>query len=219
MGRNKYPEITERRILETAMKLFIEKGYEQTTLQDIADAIGMTRGAIYHHFKDKAEMVDSVMACMFHKTVPYEEIKGDSGWSALEKIRQILIHALNADEQVYVYFPLSRSLINNPKLAAAYLYFTKNNLTAIFCELLKEGMEDKSIQAEDPEIMAELLSVIFNLWISPIIFMDSKERFIAKLRYASDILNHEGLPIMDQEVTAAFEKIIAALPESNAEIS
>ena len=114
MGRNKYPEITERRILETAMKLFIEKGYEQTTLQDIADAIGMTRGAIYHHFKDKAEMVDSVMACMFHKTVPYEEIKGDSGWSAMEKIRQILIHALTADEQVDVYFPLSRSLINNP---------------------------------------------------------------------------------------------------------
>lgn len=70
MGRNRYPEVTESRILEMAMKLFIEKGYEQTTLQDIADAIGMTRGAIYHHFKDKAEMVDSVMACMFHKTVP-----------------------------------------------------------------------------------------------------------------------------------------------------
>lgn len=214
MGRNKYPEITESRILETAMKLFIEKGYEQTTLQDIADAIGMTRGAIYHHFKDKAEMVDSVMACMFHKTVPYEEIRSNQDMSALKKIKTILVHALTANEQVDVYFPLSKSLLHNPKLAAAYLYFTKNNLTTIFCELLKEGKEDGSLQTEEPEIMAELLSVIFNLWISPIIFMDSREKFTAKLRYASDILDSVGLPVMDQEVNAAFEKIMLALPES-----
>lgn len=214
MGRNKYPEITENRILETAMKLFIEKGYEQTTLQDIADAIGMTRGAIYHHFKDKAEMVDSVMACMFHKTVPYDEIKSDKEISALEKIRRILIYAVTADEQVGIYFTLSKSLVNNPKLAAAYIDFTKNNLTEIFCELIKEGMEDGTIGVKDPEIMAELLSVVFNLWISPIIFMDSKEKFTAKLKYAADILEGVGLPIMNQEVKDAFEKIIAALPET-----
>ena len=63
-------------------------------------------------------------------------------------------------------------------------------------------------------IMAELLSVIFNLWISPIIFMDSREKFTAKLRYASDILDSVGLPVMDQEINAAFEKIMLALPES-----
>ena len=213
MGRNKYPEITESLILEMALRLFIEKGYEQTTLQDIADAIGMTRGAIYHHFKDKAEVVDSVMKCMFYKTVPYEAIKNNQELCALEKIRQILMNAVTAKEQVEVYFPLSRSLVNNPKLAAAYLEFTRNNLVAIFCELIREGMEDGSIQAKEPEIMAELLSVILNLWISPIIFMDSKEQFIAKLNYASDILDHVGLPIMDQEVKAAFERIITALPE------
>lgn len=213
MGRNKYPEITENRILEMAMKLFIEKGYERTTLQDIADAIGMTRGAIYHHFKDKAEMVESVMACMFHKTVPYEEIKNNKKISALEKIRQILIYAVSADEQVDMYFPLSRSLINNPKLAAAYMDFTKNNLTVIFCGLIKEGMKDGSIWVKEPEIIAELLAVVFNIWISPIIFMDAKEKFTVKLRYASDILESVGLLIMNQEVEGAFEKIIAALPE------
>lgn len=213
MGRNKYPEITESRILEMAMKLFIEKGYEHTTLQDIADAIGMTRGAIYHHFRDKAEMVDAVMGCMFDKTVPYREIRENSGLSAREKIRQIIIHAVTADEQVDVYFPLSRSLVDNPKLAAAYLDFTKNNLTAMFGELIREGMEDKTIPVKEPEAAAQLLSVILNFWISPIIFMDSKENFTAKLRYASDILDCVGLPILDEEVKAAFGKIISALPE------
>ena len=91
--------------------------------------------------------------------------------------------------------------------------FTKNNLTAIFCELIKEGMKDGSIWVKEPEIIAELLSVVFNIWISPIIFMDAKEKFTVKLRYASDILESVGLPIMNQEVEGAFEKIIAALPE------
>lgn len=213
MGRNKYPEITENRILETAMKLFIEKGYEQTTLQDIADAIGMTRGAIYHHFKDKAEIVDAVMGCMFYKTVPFQKINEDQAISALEKIRRILVHAVTADEQVDTYFPLSRSLPNNPKLAAAYMEFTKNNLVAIFQELIEEGMEDGSIQVKEPKVIAELLSIILNFWISPIMFLDTKENFTAKLRYASDILERVGLPVMDQEVNGAFEKIISALPE------
>lgn len=213
MGRNKYPEITENRILETAMKLFIEKGYEHTTLQDIADAIGMTRGAIYHHFKDKAEMVDAVMGCMFHKTVPYREIRENKALSAREKIRQIIMHAVNADEQINIYFPLSRSLVNNPKLAAAYLDFTKNDLTEMFDELIKEGIKDGTVPVKDPEVAAELLSIILNLWISPIIFMDSREKFTAKLQYASEVLNCVGLPILDEEVKAAFEKIMKALPD------
>ena len=54
MARNKYPEITEARILDTATKLFLEKGWEETTVQDIVDELGdITRGAFYHHFKSK----------------------------------------------------------------------------------------------------------------------------------------------------------------------
>ena len=91
--------------------------------------------------------------------------------------------------------------------------FTKNNLVAIFQELIEEGMEDGSIQVKEPKVIAELLSIILNFWISPIMFLDTKENFTAKLRYASDILERVGLPVMDQEVNRAFEKIISALPE------
>ena len=54
MARNKYPEITEKRILDAALKLFMEKGYEQTTIQDIVNELGdLSKGAVYHHFKSK----------------------------------------------------------------------------------------------------------------------------------------------------------------------
>ena len=51
MARNKYPEQTVEKILEVSLKLFSEKGYEKTTMQDIVNALGMSKGAIYHHFK------------------------------------------------------------------------------------------------------------------------------------------------------------------------
>ena len=40
MARNKYPEVTEERILEAAQRLFLEKGYDNTTIQDIVDQLG-----------------------------------------------------------------------------------------------------------------------------------------------------------------------------------
>ena len=53
MARNKYPEQTVNKILDTAYRLFTEKGYERTSIQDIIDNLGgLSKGAIYHHFKD-----------------------------------------------------------------------------------------------------------------------------------------------------------------------
>ena len=54
MARNKYPEATKKLIIETAGRLFLEKGYEHTSIQDIIDNLGgLSKGAIYHHFKSK----------------------------------------------------------------------------------------------------------------------------------------------------------------------
>ena len=43
MARNKYPEVTVERILDAAQKLFLEKGYDHTTIQDIVDELGDTK--------------------------------------------------------------------------------------------------------------------------------------------------------------------------------
>ena len=61
MARNKYPELTVEKILEVSQRLFLEKGYEQTTIQDIVDNLGgLTKGAVYHHFKSKEEIINAL---------------------------------------------------------------------------------------------------------------------------------------------------------------
>ncbi|SFB36794.1 transcriptional regulator, TetR family [Amycolatopsis marina] len=54
------PEDTRARLLGTALRLFSEHGVEGTSLQMIADALGVTKAAVYYHFKAKAEITEAV---------------------------------------------------------------------------------------------------------------------------------------------------------------
>lgn len=68
MSRNKYPEETVNLILDVSQRLFIEKGYDNTTIQDIIDELGgLTKGAIYHHFSSKQDILDAVIELAFAK--------------------------------------------------------------------------------------------------------------------------------------------------------
>lgn len=51
---------TRNRLLDTAEQVFHRKGVSQTTLNDIAQAAGMTRGAIYWHFKNKVDLFNAM---------------------------------------------------------------------------------------------------------------------------------------------------------------
>lgn len=54
-------QATRNRLLDSAEMLFHERGVSSTTLQEIAEHAGATRGAIYWHFKDKADLFNAMM--------------------------------------------------------------------------------------------------------------------------------------------------------------
>ena len=76
MPRNKYPEQTVEKILDAAALLFTQKGYQNTTLQDIIDATKLSKGAVYHHFRSKEEIAQRV-----------GDRLGDQMWEPLRHIR------------------------------------------------------------------------------------------------------------------------------------
>ena len=56
--------ITRKRILKAALDLFILKGYERATFEDVAKRIGLSKGAVYWHFKTKPELLSALVEYM-----------------------------------------------------------------------------------------------------------------------------------------------------------
>ena len=53
---------TQERILDAALALFAEKGYDATSMREIAEQLGITKAALYYHFDSKADIVRSMLA-------------------------------------------------------------------------------------------------------------------------------------------------------------
>ncbi|MCJ0764631.1 TetR family transcriptional regulator [Variovorax terrae] len=94
---------TRNSLLDSAEILFQAHGVSRTSLNDIAQAAGTTRGAIYWHFKDKADLFNAMMERV---TLPMEDalLKVDDGIAAdpVKHMRAAMLHALHKtahDEQ------------------------------------------------------------------------------------------------------------------------
>lgn len=59
---------TRERIVDAADRLFYERGYEHTSFADIADAVAISRGNFYYHYKTKDEILAAVIARRFERT-------------------------------------------------------------------------------------------------------------------------------------------------------
>ena len=59
--KTKYPEIRKQEYLETALDLFVKKGYFKTTVQEIIDSMGASKGAFYHYFRSKEDILHSLI--------------------------------------------------------------------------------------------------------------------------------------------------------------
>ena len=211
MPRNKYPEVTEKAILDTAKRLFLEHGYEHVTLQDIAEACGLTRGAIYHHFHGKEEMLDAVTTYMFHETVPCREIQEDTSRNGLEKLQRLIIASVSNREQLQMYRMLSRTFYQSPKLVCAYLLSCRTSVVPMTRTFLEEGVSDGSITVDSPQIAAEVVAVFTNLLLSPLVFSSTGPDFQRKVACVSTMLESIGLPLINDQVSAAFSAMGAVL--------
>ena len=85
-------QATRSHILDTAELVFEQRGVSGTSLAEIAKAAGLTRGAIYWHFQDKADLFNAMME---RATLPLEEAEGFCGAeTTLAQVRDGFVETL-----------------------------------------------------------------------------------------------------------------------------
>ena len=130
-----------------SLKLFLEKCYEETTVLDIVDNLeGLTRGAFYHHFKSKEEVLDALGIKLFWDDNPFEKVNSEKDLNGLEKIKKAIKLSFQNEKQQKVGI-MSISLLKNPRILAEYIESNQYIVYPFFEKLFQEAIADGSISA------------------------------------------------------------------------
>lgn len=199
MARNKYPEETVNKIIEVSLRLFIQKGYESTSIQDIINELGgLTKGAIYHHFKSKDEIFVAVANHIYkdieaHLTI----IRDDPTMTGREKLKALFHSSLENSAQDEM-FAIAPNLLENPPFLALQLRNAVEEAAPLYIQpVLEQGIADGSIQTDSPRELAEVLMLLSNIWLNPMIFVANPVEMFNRCRFFQKLLLGLGIDVID----------------------
>lgn len=209
MARNKHPEETVNLILEVAFRLFMEKGYEHTSIQDIINHLGgLSKGAIYHHFKSKEDILFAVTDKITAESNRMLGIIRDrTDLNGKEKLKTIFKESILRPVQDEI-FTVAPNLSCNPRLI--YSMFRETVVEAgpdYIVPIIKEGIADGSIQTDYPEELGELIILVANIWLNPMIFDNTVEETYKKSLLFRQMMQGFGLDIVDDEMLKRLREL------------
>ena len=190
MARNKHPEETVNLILDVAFRLFMEKGYEHTSIQDIINQLGgLSKGAIYHHFKSKEDILIAVTDRMTDASNQMlAAIRERKDLNGKEKLKTIFKESICRPVQNDI-FTVAPGFWNNPRLLFSLLQDTiQNTAPDYILPIIRQGIADGSIQTDYPEQLSELILLAANVWLNPMIFDSTVEESCRKFMVFDQML-------------------------------
>lgn len=203
----KMPEQWKKEILEAAQKLFISKGYEETSISDIMEVVGGAKGMFYRCFQSKEEVMHALGNQMFFSNNPFEKVKKRTDLNGLQKIRELLMFNQSDTERNQINIQ-AISILKDPHILAAAVEENKRVLTPLWFELLEEGIKDGSIQTDYAKELSELLPLI-NFWLMPSVYPATAKEVRHKYQFIIKVLSFMGLSLIDDEMSAIAEKFLA----------
>lgn len=181
---------TKRKIFETSMKLFSEKGYDATSIEEITATVGVAKGTLYYHFSSKEEIFNFLVEEGMKLLKNSIEIKTSKFDNTVDKIKAIILIEI----KVLIKYEHIISMI-----LTQFWGTSPRNLTCQACVLdyiktieniIKIGIEKKEIPANDSKVLA---STIFSLTYSSLVYklQSSKPLDVDKLynEYQKIIIN------------------------------
>ncbi|MEI3611549.1 TetR/AcrR family transcriptional regulator [Pseudogracilibacillus sp. SO30301A] len=189
---------SKEKILSAAIKLFSEQGYDATSLQDITKKTQMSKGAIYHHFKGKQDILQALTEEAHNCVRDYfEEVKNNHALSTKEKILKIISYFGNNSIQ--------NNLIENrwvekvPYALLDTLRCSMENLSPILAEIFQQGIEKKEIKCDHPTFAAEVILILADVWLDPILFKWQLEELELRSDYVFGIINQLVPGLINEE--------------------
>ena len=146
----KEAEVRRNEILDAAQKLFIEKGFDGTSTNDILKAVGIARGTLYYHFHSKEQIMDALVERINDKLLERaRKVAKDQQFSIEERLF-LCVKALHLDEEgsemLIEHIHRPQNALMQQKMQTLLV----KGVTPILGSLIKEGIEKGSFDTAYP---------------------------------------------------------------------
>lgn len=164
---------TKRRIFNTAIKIFSEKGYDNSSVEEITAIAGVAKGSLYYHFSKKEDIFDMLLEEGLKLLKNNIEIKTRDCSTALEKIKAVILIQIKISVKYEDFLNVVLSQIwgeeeKNKKCKKAVFEYIK-----IIEKIIKEGIENNEFYDGNVEAIA---SGVVGVTASSLIYRLKKNR-------------------------------------------
>lgn len=183
------PEVRRREILDAAEKLFEQKGFQRTTISDIAQAMNVAQGMLYYYFKSKEELLGvlvhrQAMAVMaevrrqpgFANGTPTRkmELMQSALFSSACSPDAVLLRALFDERNAHIRDRVNRQI--------------EESISECLKEIIEEGVQDGSFQVADTEAVLNFILKFGEVMIEAMQAKLSRQQVVVRLRLAEQLL-------------------------------
>jgi AcrR family transcriptional regulator len=195
-------EARREQILQAARQVFAEQGFHGTRMSDIAQAIGVSQGTLYHYFRNKDELFLAVLNTWNEQLETMVKQLSGSGVSSVDKlwtVSQVAVNFFETGEDLLpVLIEYWAYILHNPEAATAFreLFLT---MQKSFKDILQQGIETGEFKPIDVEILSTV----------PLIILDGITLLTAVA--GKDLINPAELVIQVQKLI--FEGLLTKVEE------
>ena len=205
MPRRYNSKETVELILSASMKLFHEKGFDKTSMQEIVEESGVSKGSIFHHFDSKEEILTAgiVNQAKAHGQIIRTWLDELEGMTAKEKMI-VLLDRVFEDTDVDA---LSVRILKSPQLILAVMQESLKITAPTYAKIFKEGVEDGSITTVFPDQCAEALVLLMNYWCNSIIFECDLPHLTQRMLFVQQMMKQLGADVITDHHVSQLVKI------------
>jgi AcrR family transcriptional regulator len=157
----KHPDLRRQELLDCAQALFLERGYEHASLNDVIAAAGSSKGAFYHYFSSKEALLEALAGRLAQQALAQvQDVPNDPDLDALSRLNAFLariwqkkIEAAETSLALFgtLYRPENLVLFHRINDAVGAL------LTPLIVKIIEQGVREGTFETFDPAGVAEML--------------------------------------------------------------
>lgn len=178
---SKEPETRKNEIIDAAEDLFLTRGFEETTVSDIVNKVGVAQGLFYYYFKSKDEILNAVVEKYAEGAIAeLSRVSNDDRLNAIQKLQaiiEVMFSIMAQKEKVALYLHQKHNELLHYRLGQKFMDRTISILLAI----IDQGVRENVLDVEYPRETTEIL--LAGLGYMPSIFeLTSLEQYVKKYR-------------------------------------